>query len=437
MTNKEIPHRLRTKFYEQLCRSDILRSAWHHVHSSITLSKDKKIKDKAKDFANNESDKLSSLQKELKEHKFVFSAHATPIKKQGKNKERPVVNIDTIEGRIVQKAILDILQAQNGIKKYLHCKVSYGGLADKNVAKAVNKIYISLRDKKHIYAKAVDITSFFTKIKKDVVIEKIKEFCKDADFLEILDKAVDLKIPNLDDLRNNKDREYLYEQYIYNEEGVPQGSCLSPLLGNIFLYEIDKKMEKNTNITYIRYIDDVIIMSREKRYIKKAFDKTLIPELAKLGLELSKKKTTSCINLTQNFISYLGVDISEGRIKPTQKAMDKFIDNIKNLLNNALNMKAVEKKSLYEILDTIDKKIKGWACHYSFCHANNEMKGFDEKVDRIIGEFYEKYQKKLSELSIKDLRKELGVKRATETINIKKDIISNYISEKKKKCKQN
>lgn len=433
MTNKEIPHRLRTKFYEQLCRIDILRSAWHHVRSSITLSKDKKIKDKAKDFANNEFDKLSSLQKELKEHRFTFSAKATPIKKKGKKKERPVVNIDTVEGRIVQKAILDILQAQNGLQKYLNCKVSYGGLANKNVTKAITEIYSSLRDKKYIYAQVADITSFFTKIKKDAVIEKIKEFCKDTDFIEILDKAVDLNIPNLDDFKNNKEREYLYEQYIYNEEGVPQGSCLSPLFGNIFLYEIDRKMEKNADITYIRYIDDVIIMSREKRYVKKAFDKVLAPELEMLGLMLSKEKTTSCINLTQNCISYLGVDISECRIKPTQKAMDKFIDNIRELLNDALNMNALGKKSLYEILDTIDKKIKGWACHYSFCHANNEMKGFDEKVDRLIGEFYEKYQKKISELSIKDLRKELGVKRATETVDTSKDIISNYLSNKKKK----
>lgn len=431
MTNTVIPHKIRKKFYEKLCRIDILRDAWHHVHSNITISKDKKIKDKANDFANNEFDRLNCLQKKLKEHKFTFSAHATPIKKQGKNKERPVVNIDTIEGRIVQKAILDILQAQDGLKKYLQCKVSYGGLADKNVAKAVNEIYISLRDKGHIYAKAVDITSFFTKIKKDVVIEKIKEFCKDADFLKILDEAVNLKLSNLDELKNNKDREYLYEQYIYNEEGVPQGSCLSPLFGNIFLYEIDKKMEKNTDITYIRYIDDVIILSQEKKYIKKAFDKILTPELAKLGLELSNDKTTSCINLKKDSISYLGVDISEGRIKPTQKAMDKFIDSIKDLLNDALNMKAIEKKSLYEILDIIDKKIKGWACHYSFCHAYNEMKGFDSKVDRLVCDFYKRYQAKLSNLSVEELRKELGIKRATEAIDEKKDIISSYINQRK------
>lgn len=109
------------------------------------------------------------------------------------------------------------------------------------------------------------------------------------------------------------------------------------------------------------------------------------------------------------------------------------MENINALLETSLNMGALEKKSLYEILDTIDKKIKGWACHYSFCHALNEMKGFDHKIDQLIDNFYKRYQQKLSNLPADKLRKELGVKRASETIKVKKDIINNYISSKKKK----
>ena len=220
---------------------------------------------------------------------------------------------------------------------------------------------------------------------------------------------------------------------IYSEEGVPQGSCLSPLFGNIFLYELDQKMEENKDITYVRYIDDIIILSSDKKFVKRAFDKILKPELEKLGLSISPSKTTQCINLEKKSIPYLGVDISKNRIKPTEKAVDKFMENINALLETSLNMGALEKKSLYEILDTIDKKIKGWACHYSFCHALNEMKGFDHKIDQLIDNFYKRYQQKLSNLPADKLRKELGVKRASETIKVKKDIINNYISSKKKK----
>lgn len=265
------------------------------------------MNDKAKEFANHEYDRLVSLRRKLKEHKFKFSAHATPIKKSGKKKERPVVNIDTIEGRIVQKAILDILQAQNKLKKYLQCKVSYGGLADKDVAKAIRNIYYHLRDSGHIYAKVADIDSFFTKIKKDTVIKKIKEFCKDENFINILDKAINLEISNLNDLRNDKGRGYLYKQYIYSEEGVPQGSCLSPLFGNIFLYELDQKMEENKDITYVRYIDDIIILSSDKKFVKRAFDKILKPELEKLGLSISPSKTTQCINLEKRVYHIWGL----------------------------------------------------------------------------------------------------------------------------------
>lgn len=93
--------------------------------------------------------------------------------------------------------------------------------------------------------------------------------------MKLLKDAIQLDVGNLDKLKDN--RLELYCQYIYTEERGPQGSCLSPLFGKIYLYNLDLKMLSNSNITYLRYIDDVIILGKTEDDIEKAFSEQLVP----------------------------------------------------------------------------------------------------------------------------------------------------------------
>lgn len=417
---------IRTKFYVELCKLKNLRSAWDHVQARISSSKNEKMKGKAEHFYKNLEQSLATLREQLRQHTFQFSSEATPIKKKDKKSERPVVNLNTVEGRIVQKCLLDILQNHAKMQKYFNCDASYGGLRKKNVAMAVKTIYCSLRDKGHIFAKATDIKSFFTKIKSDSVLNRIAEFCHDDDFMKLLKNAIQLEVSNLDTI---KDREDLYYQYIYTEEGVPQGSCLSPLFGNIYLYDLDLKMLSNSNITYLRYIDDVIILGKTKEDVEKAFLEQLVPDLEALGLGISVNKTTKdCVNLAKNCIEYLGVDISKCRIKPTQKAFNKIKTEIRNLLTDALNDKAIKRKSFFETLNTVNGKITGWSHHYSFCHAKNEFNALDAEIDKEMFAFFNKYQEKIKNSSAAECRQRLGIKRSMDIIDQKNknDIIKKY-----------
>lgn len=417
---------IRTKFYAELCKLKNLRSAWDRVQARISSSKNEKMKGKAEHFYKNLEQSLATLREQLRQHTFQFSSEATPIKKKDKKSERPVVNLNTVEGRIVQKCLLDILQNHAKMQKYFNCDASYGGLRKKNVAMAVKTIYSSLRNKEHIFAKATDIKSFFTKIKSDSVLNKIAEFCHDDDFMKLLKNAVQLEVSNLDTI---KDRADLYYQYIYTEEGVPQGSCLSPLFGNIYLYDLDLKMLSNSNITYLRYIDDVIILGKTKEDVEKAFLEQLVPGLEALGLGISVNKTTKdCVNIAKNCIEYLGVDISKCRIKPTQKAFNKIKTEIRNLLTDALNDKSIKRKSFFETLNTVNGKIKGWSHHYSFCHAKNEFNALDAEIDKEMLTFFNKYQEKIKNSSAAECRQRLGIKRSMDIINRKNnnDIINKY-----------
>ena len=84
----------------------------------------------------------------------------------------------------------------------------------------------------------------------------------------------------------------------------------------------------------------------------------------------------------------------------------------------------------------MDKKIKGWSCHYSFCHAKNELNAFDDAITKDIYQFFITYQEKLVQLSAEQIRIELGIRKTCDNIDSNKDIIAKYKNNSSNKLKQ-
>ena len=230
----------------------------------------------------------------------------------------------------------------------------------------------------------------------------------------------------------------LLEMYNYTHEGVPQGSCLSPLFGNIYLYELDIAMNSEKNVKFFRYIDDVVILGASYAEVKKAFDKKFVPMLRELGLDVyistepDTKFSQGQITKKKGF-DYLGVNISEDVIKPTEKSFNKIKTGISLLLNDALNFDAIKEKTLYEVLDIISKKLKGWGNHYWFCNAEREIKMLDKNISEKISDFIQRYNARLLGLKDKDkIRKQLGIQYVQNCNNGKIAIMHKLKAEKTK-----
>lgn len=72
--------------------------------------------------------------------------------------------------------------------------------------------------------------------------------------------------------------------------GLPEGSSASSFLGNIFLWQIDVKMSRARNRRYLRYMDDIRVLTRTKIEAKIAL-KELINNLRELGFDVNAAKT--------------------------------------------------------------------------------------------------------------------------------------------------
>lgn len=107
--------------------------------------------------------------------------------------------------------------------------------------------------------------------------------------------------------------------------GVAQGNSLSPLLGNLILYDFDLELNKRPDVRCIRYIDDFVILAPNREIAENAFAKAKYM-LEKLGMSASPDKTKRA-TIEEGF-EFLGIDLSNGFIRPCRKARERVLASI-------------------------------------------------------------------------------------------------------------
>ena len=92
------------------------------------------------------------------------------------------------------------------------------------------------------------------------------------------------------------------------------------MFGNIYLYNLDLELNKNPDIVFLRYIDDIIIIGKNYNDVLNIYRKQLLPNLERLGLSVygeKDEKFKKGIFKSNAGIDYLGVNISNNVVKPS------------------------------------------------------------------------------------------------------------------------
>jgi group II intron reverse transcriptase/maturase len=98
----------------------------------------------------------------------------------------------------------------------------------------------------------LDLENFFNKVNHQRLMSKLAERVKDKRLLVLIGKMLKARIvmPN--------------GVVVSNDEGVPQGGPLSPLLSNVMLDELDWELERRGH-RFVRYADDANIYVQSER----------------------------------------------------------------------------------------------------------------------------------------------------------------------------
>lgn len=177
---------------------------------------------------------------------------------------------------------------------------------------------------------------------------------------------------------------FIYQRELFpTEEGTPQGGIISPILANMTLDGIEKKLVErfHTNalgkvdsrfknahkVNFVRYADDFVVTAATPELALEA--KELIREfLAERGLELSDEKTV-VTNIDDGF-DFLGWNFRKYNekliIKPSQKAVNAIVSNISDTILR--RGKAWQQDVL---IMKLNEQIRGWTnYHQSVCASD-------------------------------------------------------------------
>ncbi len=373
----------------QVRKRNVIEHAWNAIKRNARTSKSQQTRDEIAAFEEELSKNLRRIITQLQQKKFVFApARGVKIPKDNKDqsKFRPLV-VAEVKSRIVQRAIHDVLASVPEIQKFVHTPYSFGGIRKRPnevtaVPAAIQEVLRAIGNGCSFVIRS-DIEKFFTRIPKSKVTDIVGNLVEDVDFIELFSRAIAVELENMAQLREHANA------FPIEDIGVAQGNSLSPLLGNLYLYDFDSKLNRLPGVRCIRYIDDFIILASSKQIADEAFS-IARHGLAQLGMSVSRDKTEKAP--VERPFEFLGIEFSNGFIRPCKKAQERVLTSIELTLEESWKAFRAHRVtgdlanglSLLQSLRKVSGVMQGWGKHYRFCNDNKCFEHLDELVGSHI-----------------------------------------------------
>nr|DAF28634.1 MAG TPA: hypothetical protein [Caudoviricetes sp.] len=207
-------------------------------------------------------------------------------------------------------------------KRYI--STSYACRLGGGTQKAIHQLQQYIRHTPgRVYVLKLDVSKYFYRIDHGVLLGILRRIFKDSDLLELLRRIID------DDQGGG-----LFGIDIDTGErepgvGMPIGNLTSQMFANLYLNEADQFAKHGLHAKkYIRYMDDMVIVSHDKAYLRycwHAMDDFLTSHLK---LRLNQKST---IQTAKDGIDFCGYRIWRDHIRLRKKAALKMKHRLRYL----------------------------------------------------------------------------------------------------------
>lgn len=266
------------------------------------------------------------------------------IPKLGSKEKRPL-GIPTVQDRVVQAAILHVLEP---IFERDYAEQSYGFRPNRGCKGALRRVW-ELLQAGHTWVVDADLKSYFDTIPHGWLIKRVEEKVSDGRVIEMLQKY--LKQDVMDGMESWTP-----------EGGTPQGAIISPMLSNIYLDPLDHAMDQEGH-EMVRYADDFVILCRSEAEAVVVLEKVRTWTV-QAGLTLHPVKTRIVNAEERGGFDFLGYHFERGMKWPRKKSLAKFKDAIR------AKTKRAHGHSLQVIIEDVNRTTKGWFEYFKHSKAN-------------------------------------------------------------------
>ncbi|MDG6913607.1 MAG: group II intron reverse transcriptase/maturase [Nitrososphaerota archaeon] len=334
-----------------------------------TAGTDRKTK---KDYATPEA--RHRLREDVKQTLRMYSSSPVRrvfIPKNHKPHEKRPLGIPTIVDRVAQDVVRSILEPIYEGKQHPH---SYGFRPYRGTHQAIERIRFLMGRHRYHWVVELDIKGFFDNVDHEILLNILRRNIRDRRLIRVI--------------RNMLKAGLVYKgEFEETELGTPQGGVVSPILGNVYLNEMDEfiaskyeylspRARKKAPIPcyIVRYADDAVILCRSEEHAEML--KGEISEFLRdtLKLQLSAEKTL--VTHADAGFDFLGFNIRrwkrQGRYRVLAKPSRKAIQRFKSTM--AKDSRAFLMAPGTAVVAMLNRKIRGFAEYF---RRGNAKETFD------------------------------------------------------------
>jgi RNA-directed DNA polymerase len=296
-----------------------------------------------KQFEKHLDENLARISSQLRDGTYRPQANRRQwIDKPGSREKRPL-GIPTVRDRVTQAALKHVLEP---IFEWVFAEHSYGFRPKRGGKDALRRVR-QLLAQGYVWVVDADIRSYYDRIPKKRLLERVAEKVADSRVLKLLS-----------DFLNQEIMEGL--KHWTPEEGTPQGAVISPLLSNIYLNPLDHLMAE-AGYQMTRYADDFVIQCKTIEQAQEAL--AMVHQwMTENQLELHPEKTRIADAREAPGFDFLGYHFERGYKWPRRKSLRKIKDSLRG------KTKRSRGDSLGAIIADVNSTLRGWFQYFKHSH---------------------------------------------------------------------